>query len=224
MGHLSWNVTKALLDAMPEVEKEVQCIVAYLSDGITWSRIRGLVTRSRADGGLGLMEPMGREAQDFFKESCGAVVDGRPESVYNILRFLGSRELVLRQAVGQDLERRNLGQDARSALEALESPQGRARRIVACELLRRCLWLHWHTLDHPHILEHMTFQGLADKWALMITNTEVDDDILERFGITRAEFDAMDAAPPTGPGKLMAQPGILCGHSTWQPPAVQWRT
>ena len=78
---------------------------------------------------------------DFSKESFGAVVDGRPESVYNILRFLGSRELVLRQAVGQDLERRNLGQDARSAREALESPQGRARRIVACELLRRCLWL-----------------------------------------------------------------------------------
>ena len=197
MGHLSWNVTKALLDAMPEVEKEVQCIAAYLSDGITWSRIRGLVTRSRADGGLGLMEPLGREAQDFFQESCGAVVDGRPESVYNILRFLGSRELVLRQAVGQDLERRNLGQDARSALEALESPQGKARRIVACELLRRCLWLHWHTLNNPHILEHMTFQGLADKWALMITNTEVDDDILERFGMTSAEFDAMDAAPPT---------------------------
>ena len=117
MGNFSWNVTKALLDAMPEVEKEVQCIAAYLSDGITWSRIRGLVTRSRADGGLGLMEPLGREAQDFFQESCGAVVDGRPESVYNILRFLGSRELVLRQAVGQDLERRNLGQDARSAFE-----------------------------------------------------------------------------------------------------------
>ena len=108
---------------------------------------------------------------------------------------------MLRQAVGQDLERRNLGQDARSALEALESPQGRARRIVACELLRRCLWLHWHTLNNPHILEHMTFQGIADKWALMITNTEVDDDILERFGITRAEFDAMDAAPPFAPGR-----------------------
>ena len=81
MSHLSWNVTKALLEAMPEVEKEEQGIAAYLSDGITWSRIRGLVSRSRADGGLGLMEPMGREAQAFFKESCGAVVDGRPESV-----------------------------------------------------------------------------------------------------------------------------------------------
>ena len=146
MSHLSWNVTKALLDAMPEVEKEVQCSAAYLSDGITWSRIRGLVTRSRADGGLGLMEPMGREAQDFFKESCGAVVDGRPESVYNILRFLGSRELVLRQAVAQDLGIRNLGKDAQSALEALECPGNNARRILACELLRRCLWLQYHTL------------------------------------------------------------------------------
>ena len=28
MSHLSWNVPKALLDAMPEVEKEVQCIAA----------------------------------------------------------------------------------------------------------------------------------------------------------------------------------------------------
>ena len=138
MRHLSWNVTKALLDAMPEVEKEVQCTSAYPSDGITWSRIRGLVTRSRADGGIGLMEPMGREAQVFFKEACGAAVDGRPESVYNILRFLGSRKLVLRQAVAQDLAIRNLGKDAQSALEALEFPG-----------VRRCHWLHWHTLkDH----------------------------------------------------------------------------
>ena len=41
----------------------------------------------------------------------------------------------------------------------------------------------------------MAFQSLADKWALMITNSEVDDDILEHVGITRAEFDAMGAAP-----------------------------
>ena len=66
MAHLSWNVAKALLDAMPQVEKEVQCIAAYLSDGVTWSRLRGLVTRSRTDGGLGLMGPMGQEALRFF--------------------------------------------------------------------------------------------------------------------------------------------------------------
>ena len=46
-----------------------------------------------------------------------------------------------------------------------------------------------------HILEHRAFQSLADEWALRITNTEVDDDILEHIGITRAEFDAMGAAP-----------------------------
>ena len=62
MGHLSWNVTQAAIEAMPEVKKEVQSIAAYLSDGITWSRLRGLLTRGVADGGLGLMQPLGQES------------------------------------------------------------------------------------------------------------------------------------------------------------------
>ena len=48
-----------------------------------------------------------------------------------------------------------------------------------------------------YILEHKGLQSLADEWALMITNTEVDDDILEHVGLTRAEFDALGQAPPT---------------------------
>ena len=57
MGHLSWNVTQAAIEAMPEVKKEMQSVATYLSDGITWSRLRGLLTRGVADGGLGLIHP-----------------------------------------------------------------------------------------------------------------------------------------------------------------------
>ena len=53
---------------MPDVEKDVKLIAAYLGDGITWSRLRGLATRSRANGGLGIMEPLGAEALEFFKQ------------------------------------------------------------------------------------------------------------------------------------------------------------
>ena len=197
MGHISWNVTQAAIEAMPEVKKEVQSIAAYLSDGITWSRLRGLLTRGVADGGLGLLHPLANESPDFFKESCGAIVDGRPESVYNILRFLGPRELKLRQVVGRDLEERNLSEDVQHARDALESPQGRARRIVACEVLRRCLWMHWNNMKHPFILGQSSFKRLAEKWAGMITATEVDDRVLEHLGVTRAEVDAMPQAPTT---------------------------
>ena len=62
MGHLSWNVTQAAIEAMPEVKKEVRRSATYLSDGITWSRLRGLLTRGVADGGLGLMQPLGQES------------------------------------------------------------------------------------------------------------------------------------------------------------------
>ena len=67
MGHLSWNVAAAFLAAMPDVVKHVK-----VHRGIPrrWDHLvtlRGLATRSRADGGLGLMEPLGEEAQTFFK-------------------------------------------------------------------------------------------------------------------------------------------------------------
>ena len=218
MGHLSWNVAAALLAAMPDVEKDVKLIAAYLGDGITWSRLRGLATRSRADGGLGLMDPLGAAALEFFKEACTAVVDGRPESVYNILRFLGPREVVLRQGVGRDLEERNLGQDARAALAALESPHGRARRAVARELMRRCLWMHWHNLKHPHILEKTTFQRLIDTWSAKVTATEINDEVLEHLRMERAEVDALPR-PPTTWMDLVVHQTIGSGHAfnaAWQ--------
>ena len=117
------------------------------------------------------MHPLAHESQAWFKESCAAIVDGRPESVYNILRFLGLRELKLRQVVGRDLEERNLSQDVQHARDALESPQGRARRIVACEVLRRCLWMHWNNMKRPFILGQSPFKRLAEKCAGMITAT-----------------------------------------------------
>ena len=124
-------------------------------------------------------------------------MDGRPESVYNILRFLGPRELKLRQVVGRDLEERNLSQDVQHARDALESPQGHARNIVACEVLRRCLWMHWNNMKHPFIQRQSSFKRLAEKWAGMIIALEVDDRVLEHLGVTRAQVDAMPQAPTT---------------------------
>ena len=139
-------------------------------------------------------------------------------SVYNILRFLGPREVVLRQGVDRDLEERNLGQDAQTALAALESPHGRARRAVARELMRRCLWMHWHNLKHPHILEKTTFQRLIDTLSAKVTATEINDEVLEHLRMERAEVDALPR-PPTTWMDLVVHQTIGSGHAfnaAWQ--------
>ena len=128
MDHLSWNVATALIKAMPEVLADVKAIAAYLSDGITWTRLRTLATTSRADGGLELMVPMSMQTLDFFNRSCGAVVEGRPESVFHILRFLCPRERTLRLLVPRDVEERNLGNVGKEAEAALVSVHRAARR------------------------------------------------------------------------------------------------
>ena len=195
-NHLSWNTACASLTAMGTVLDQVKAIGAYLSEGVTWTRLRALATTPLPDG-LGLMAPFSREAADMFSKGCGTVLEGRPESVYNILVFLGPREGTLSRLVERDVAERGLGDTATKAAAALVSVEGRARRMIAREILRRCLYLHWRTSKYPRFLTTTTLERLVEKWARHLTSTSIDNHVLEALGLDATAVADMDNPPAT---------------------------
>ena len=66
LGHVAWRVADALLDAWDQ-HKDIKTLCAYMTDGVTWSRLQAIATTPLAEGGLGLFGEMSRGTQSHFR-------------------------------------------------------------------------------------------------------------------------------------------------------------
>ena len=153
LGHLAWRVADACLSVMPGYAR-IRKLCEYLGDGCTWQRLQSLATTGVLEGGLGLCTMGSREHKRVFGRAPGSIVEGRPESDLNFLRFLRGREHALHLVTKEDLARRpNLAQATHDAVPLLGDHEGRAMRQVCAEVLHRALYLHWWVNKHGRIAE-----------------------------------------------------------------------
>ena len=153
LGHMAWRVADATLAAVPEYAR-IKKLAEYLGDGVTWQRLQSLATHGILEGGMGQFGVGSAEHKRIFGKAPGGIVDGRPESDLNFLRFLKGREYVLSLVCTKDVERRpNLGSATKDAVALLQDHKGRAMRQLSAEMVHRTLYLHWWVNAHGHIAE-----------------------------------------------------------------------
>jgi len=105
--HISWRTCDV---AIRVSGLDYRALAAYLSEGITWNRLRELATRDPGDGGLGLFKDGSQACKDDFSRSPSAICDSRPETDLNFLKLLEGEEHLLHRMATKDLEQRSLGQ------------------------------------------------------------------------------------------------------------------
>ena len=72
-----------------------KALAAYLTDGVTWGRLRELATKTEAEGGLGLFHEGSQRCKEVFGRSPSAIIENRPETDLNFLKLLEDKEHLL---------------------------------------------------------------------------------------------------------------------------------
>ena len=161
VAHISWRTADQALAEAKHMNLDYKNLCTYLTDGITWSRLRAIAVKSSADGGLDLFREGSEACKAVFGTSPASIVDGRPESDLKFLQFLRGKEVILSQLALKDLEQRpNLVEATRKAIRNLGSVQKRLCRVVLCEVLERCLYLARWNSKHQYIAECASWEEL----------------------------------------------------------------
>ena len=113
LPHISWRTCDCAIRASG---LKYKALAAYLAEGITWSRLRELATRSIPDGGLGLFRDGSHQCKEISGFRPSALVDNRPETDLNFLKLLEGKEHLLHTMATKDLEQRALGAETGAAI------------------------------------------------------------------------------------------------------------
>ena len=164
----------------------VERLCTYLNSAqsTTWWHLQCIAVHPPEDGGLGLFREGSREFREIFSAMPGTIVEERPESVMNFLRFLRGREAALAPLAAQDVATRSLKQGAHDAAAALANVAGRVERSIMAELLHRSLHLARHGNLTRHVASHTRLADLLDNAAKVILDLLPTHTTLERFGVT----------------------------------------
>ena len=166
---------------------------AYLVDGVTWGRLRAIATQAPEEGGLGLFTDGSRKCKEIFSASPSAIIKNRPETDHTFLEFLKGKEHTLYLLAERDLHQRtSLGPEARQAVLSLADIGLRICRVVLCEVLHRCLFLHYWTSKHPRVAAVCSWDELFEKAQGHIVDLSLTPEVLQRFKLT-----SMDNPPKT---------------------------
>ena len=176
---------------------QYRALAAYLTEGITWQRLRELATRSVPDGGLGLFADGSRQCKKVFGESPCAIIDGRPESDLRFLKFLEGKEHILHKLATKDLAERSLNADTKAAILGLAGIKNRISRRVLQEILERCQYLYYWSGKHRSVACETSWEELLQTGVSLILSHEISAKVLERFQLTAGDLAAMTARPKT---------------------------
>ena len=192
LPHIAWRTCDQAIEASA---LRYRRLAAYLVEGITWQRLRELATRSVRDGGLNLFKDGSEACKAFFGKSPSAIVDGRPETDLQFLRFLEGKEHNLLRLATKDLEQRDLEKGSRDAILSLAGIEGRIQRRILQEVLERCQFLYYWSGKHPSVAAETSWDDLMKKAAGLIVDLGVSDKVLERFHLKEEDLTAMAARP-----------------------------
>ena len=192
--HIAWRTCDL---AIRSSGLDYRALAAYFVEGITWSRLRELATREPADGGLGLFRDGSRRCKDMFGQSPCAIIDSRPETDLNLLKFLEGKEHLLHRLATKDLEQRSLNAETKAAIMNLGDITKRIHRRILQEILVRCMFLLYYSGHHPTVAAATTWDELMEKAVTIILNLEITDKVLERFNLTEDNLRDMDERPKT---------------------------
>ena len=195
LPHIAWR-TGDMAIRTSGIEYKAMC--AYLTEGITWTRLREIAVRAPVDGGLGLFSDGGRHCQLLFRTSPGSILCNRPETDLNFLRFLRGKEHLLHRLALKDLEQRpKLGAEAVAAVANLGDIKQRIKRAILTEILERCMFLAKWSGAHAKVATQMSWTDLLGKATGIILNLSVTPEFLQRFGSTSTAFESLHPAPKT---------------------------
>ena len=105
-----------------------------------------------------------------------------------LLEFLRGREKTLALVAAMDVKNRKLKEDAVAAAVALADVDGRARRSILAELLRRGLYLAKVANKQRYFAQGYTMEGLLKAAALHLADVKCSTSVMQRLGATQAEL------------------------------------
>ena len=196
LGHMAWRVADAVIAEIPLYTK-VKKICEYIGNGVTWTRLQSLAVTPPRENGLGLFGERSLEFKHVFGVAPRAIVDNRPESDKNFLRFLNGRERTLYMVACRDVSDRSLAAGTQEAVDVMASHEGRAQRRVCAEVLHRSLYLHYWVNNHNRICGVETLDDLTDRAKSLIQDVSLDDETMDRLGCSDAMLARKGWARPS---------------------------
>ena len=197
LPHIAWRTAdQAIKEALSLSDLNYRGILTYLREGITWTRLRGIAVRSRADGGLALFADGSPECKRIFGVKPDSTIEGRPDTDLHALQVLFDREQTLYQCARKDLTQRvSLDAAKVDAVAALGNIERRLFRAILMEILDRCMFLAMWNSKQNHVAKHTSWGALVKTTTEHILNREVSPSALKRFGFKPARVPV--PAPPT---------------------------
>jgi hypothetical protein len=182
LGHLSWRICDNLLNHLSAELKQYKKVCNYLTEGMTWQRLKDIATLPDDAGGLDLMQPGTREFSAIFSKAPETILENRPETDYIFLSWLASRAEVLAKCAKVDVaQRKQEGPIAKIAMKAMADPMLRLQWCVMSELLRRGLYMFRFAQAHQFVVVQAGFPLLLDKATKLIVDLQVDADMIDEW-------------------------------------------
>ena len=194
LPHISWRTCDM---AIRTSELDFKALCAYLTEGVTWFRLRQIGVQPPAQHGLGLFRDSSRACMAIFGSSPAALVSTRPETDLRFLRLLRGKEDVLYRLASKDLEQRpDLKDETKAAVASLGNIRSRIKRSILCEVLERSMFLyHWNG-KHGKVATRTSWDELLNRAQDIIMNLGIDSYTLARFRTSADDLEAMGPDRP----------------------------
>ena len=127
---------------------DYKALVAYLCEGVIWSRLREVASKDLAHGGIGLFRDTSHQCKDLFGNSPSAIIGTRPETYLKFLKLLEGKEHLLHKLAVRDLEQRSLGVETRAAILNIGGIKNRICRRVLQDIVEKCMFLLYFNQKH----------------------------------------------------------------------------
>jgi hypothetical protein len=191
MGHFPWRVADQGLTEMSTVFDHTNSICVYLRDGSTWTRLKAIATQPIHSGGLNLMTHTSSTYAFVFGTAPPRIIEDRPESASQFLRWFAPREDVICRVALRDLAMRSLSlPQAKVAGESFVHSDHRHLRRVCQVLVEKGLYLFYFIKKHGHIAQGSNFSDVIRKASIIITSLKADAQFFKSFYATREQVIA----------------------------------
>ena len=145
-------------------ELDSKDLVADFVDGVTWGRLRAIATQAPEDGGLGLFTDGSRKCKDICSTNPSAITKNRPDTDLNFRESSRAKSTPCTCWQKRDLQHRAaLGPEATKAALNLGDIGLRIFRTVLCEVVHRCLFLHYWASKHARVAEVGSWDELLEE-------------------------------------------------------------